>query len=213
MDSIREYINDDFYSRLESGNLTENDLAIINTLGGFIKEVNPEIDATPDKNDTIKDGSTPVVTTTEKDATPIVSNTEREVTNPSVSRSGNGVGYSVIMQSPIEEYNNMVVDELLDDNGNRTGFVKYIHQDDYNSGNPYTNDVIIRFPEFDSGEWTNLQGKNFRIPADLATMLDSQKYFWKDLMSNTDMQKRFAGWLNNFVNTGLGEIIEGDKLA
>ena len=213
MDSIREYINDDFYSRLESGNLTENDLAIINTLGGFIEEVKPEVDTTPDKNDTKKDGSTPVVTITDKDATPVVANTEREVPNPSVSRSGNGVGYSVIMQSPIEEYNNMVVDELLDDKGNSTGFIKYIHQDDYNSGNPYTNDIIIRFPEFDSGEWTNLQGKNFRIPADLATMLDSNKYFWKDLMGNTDMQKRFAGWLNNFVNTGLSEIIEGDKLS
>ena len=213
MDSIREYINDDFYSRLESGNLTENDLAIINTLGGFIEEVKPEVDTTPDKNDTKKDGSTPVVTITDKDATPVVANTEREVPNPSVSRSGNDVGYSVIMQSPIEEYNNMVIDELLDDKGNSTGFIKYIHQDDYNSGNPYTNDIIIRFPEFDSGEWANLQGKNFRIPADLATMLDSKKYFWKDLMGNTDMQKRFAGWLNNFVNTGLAEIIEGDKLA
>lgn len=213
MDSIREYINDDFYSRLESGNLTENDLAIINTLGGFIDEVKPEVNTTPDPNDTKKDDSAPVVTTTEKGATPVVTNTETSVTDSSASGSGDGVGYSVIMQSPIEEYNNMVVDELLDDQGNSTGFVKYIHKDDYNSGKPYTNDIIIRFPEFDSGEWTNLQGKNFRIPADLATMLDSNKYFWKDLMGNTDMQKRFAGWLNNFINTGLSEIISGDKLA
>lgn len=44
-------------------------------------------------------------------------------------------------------------------------------------------------------------------------MLDSNKYFWKDLMGNTDMQKRFAGWLNNFINTGLSEIISGDKLS
>ena len=213
MDSIREYINDDFYSRLESGNLTENDLAIINTLGGFIEEVKPEADTTPDTNDTKKEGSTPVVITPAKNATPVVTNTETVVTDSGTSGSGNGVGYSVIMQSPIEEYNNMVVDELLDDQGNSTGFVKYIHKDDYNSGKPYTNDIIIRFPEFDSGEWTNLQGKNFRIPADLATILDSQKYFWKDLMGNTDMQKRFAGWLNNFINTGLSEIISGDKLS
>lgn len=206
MDSIREYINDDFYSRLESGNLTENDLAIINTLGGFIEEVKPETDTTTDPNDTKKEGSTPV-TTTAKDATPVVANTEREVTNPSVSRSGNGVGYSVIMQSPIEEYNNMVVDELLDDQGNSTGFVKYIHKDDYNSGKPYTNDIIIRFPEFDSGEWTNLQGKNFRIPADLATMLDSNKYFWKDLMDSDELQRHFAGSLNTFVNTGMGDLL------
>ena len=213
MDSIRNYINDDFYSRLESGNLTENDLAIINTLGGFIEEVKQEADTTYDPNNTKKDDSTSVVAATTKDATPAVANTEVAVTEPSASRSGNSVGHSIIMQSPIEDYNNMVVDELLDYQGNNTGFVKYIHKDDYNSGKPYTNDIIIRFPEFDSGEWTNLQGKNFRIPSDLATMLDSNKYFWKDLMSNSDMQKRFAGWLNNFVNTGLGEIIEGDKLA
>lgn len=192
MDSIREYINDDFYSRLESGNLTENDLAIINTLGGFIDEIEPEADTTPDPNDTKKEGNAPVDTNASS-VTPVVTNTETIVTDPSASGSGDGVGYSVIMQSPIEEYNNMVVDELLDDQGNKTGFVRYIHQDDYNSGKPYANDIIIRFPEFDSGEWANLQGKNFKIPADLATMLDSNKYFWKDLMGNTDMQKRFAG--------------------
>ena len=177
MDSIREYINDDFYSRLESGNLTENDLSIINTLGGFIDEIEPETDTAPDPNDTKKEGNVPVVTTSIQNATPVVTNTETVTTYPSASESRGGAGYSIIMQSPIEEYNNMIIDELLDDQGNKTGFVRYIHQDDYNSGKPYTNDIIIRFPEFDSGEWANLQGKNFRIPADLATMLDSNKYF------------------------------------
>ena len=190
MDSIREYINDDFYSRLESGNLTENDLAIINTLGGFIDEIEPESDTTPDPNDTKKEGNAPVVTTPVSNTETVVANTEEEVVDPNVSET-NSEGRSIIFGNPIEDYNGRYIDKIMNSDGITTGIVRYTHKDD-------VNDVILEFPNVE--KYGDLAGKGFIMPKNLMTALNKNKNFWDKVFSSDDNSNKFIESLKKIIN-------------
>lgn len=181
--------------RIKSGKLTEDDIAIINSLGATIEFETPKKDVPSSNVEGVTDIKTGIIDS--NNGNPEVEKDKSEVN----SNVGLNNGRHIIIDNPIVDYNGRYIEDVLDKNGKSTGFVKYVHKD-----NP--NDIILRMPGLD--QFRHFSGNNIKIPEVVSQIANKYPFFWQDLASNSELQNHFIGSLYQLVNSGFNEMIMGE---